>query len=211
MLLVTIALVMARVTVGPEGVLIERIGERRFVSFASIERAAEVEGRIIRLAIRGGAPVDIYTGREENTGKANYEELCHALLARIEEGRARYHEAAGDDDRARSAERLLARLRAAGPATSSAPPVYRDAAAPSRDELWEALDDPNAPVTARAAAAALLSREAGDGERQRLRIAADGTADPALRRLVRIAADTTDDAAIEDEIEALAKRGTIEG
>ncbi|MFO0756720.1 MAG: PH domain-containing protein [Byssovorax sp.] len=206
MFALTVLFVMARVTVGPEGVLIERLGGRRFVPFAIITSAEEVEGRLIRLTLRDGKPVDIYTGREENTGKERYEESCRALLARIQ-GEVEKRQAG--EPQGLSVEALIHRLRVTQRDTTSTESGYREAAGPSREELWEAVEDGRAPAATRAAAGALLGRSAEEGERVKLRIAASGTADPDLRALLERAAEG--EQALEEEIEALSRRRVERG
>jgi hypothetical protein len=194
---VMVARSLALVTVGSDGVLVRRIGERRFLPFADIREVTEIDGEKLRLSLRSGGFYDLYTHKEQNIGKAGYEEKCDALLARIRAELARVRD---DEDHAHRAVAVVARAREARQ------PGYRIAEPPSADELWGVVDDAAAPPEARARAAAALRRHAGEAPRARLlRIAAD-TAEPALAKAFRIAA-VEDDAEVEAavaEVEARA-------
>jgi hypothetical protein len=67
--------------------------------------------------------------------------------------------------------------------------------APILDEhLWSVVESPVADITARAGAAAVLARGAGEDERSRLRVAAEACTAPRLRVLLeRTASGATDD------------------
>src|SRR5262249_7972459 len=128
-LITTIVAVIARstawVTVGSDGVLVRRIGERRYFPFADIRDGTEIDGEKLRLSLRSGGFYDLYTHKDQNVGQRGYEEQCNRLLDRIraELGRAR------DDERAQRAEAVVDRAREARH------PGYRVAEPPSADEL----------------------------------------------------------------------------
>jgi hypothetical protein len=62
-----------------------------------------------------------------------------------------------------------------------------------RDRLWRVLDSGAASDADRAAAAVALAAEDSEPDRQRIRIVAESTANPALRMLLTQAAEEGDD------------------
>ncbi|MFT3773537.1 MAG: hypothetical protein QM820_49815 [Minicystis sp.] len=184
---------MAQVTVGSDGVLVRRLGERRFFAFAEVESVAEIEGEKLRLTLRSGGFYDLYTHKDQNLGKIGYEEKCDKLLARIRAGIARH---ADDEDRAQRAEAVVDRVREARQ------PGYRVAEPPSVDDLWSVVGDASASPEARARAAAALRRQAGAGSRAKLLRIAGDTAEPVLAKALRVAAQEDEDEIAEAELEA---------
>ncbi|MCC6522860.1 MAG: hypothetical protein IT373_09385 [Polyangiaceae bacterium] len=170
------------VRVGHDGVHIRRGRRARFVPFAELADAVEVEGVVLRLVLRSGQRIDLYTAREENSKQA-YRRRCAALHEALRAGIASARAAAEPAGLRERAHGLLARQGAA----SRAP--YRELAPPGDDELWATLESPAAAASERAAAAVLLRQSLGGAATPRLRIVADGAAQPALRRALRIAAE----------------------
>ncbi len=83
----------------------------------------------------------------------------------------------------------------------------------AHEALWGLVECPGTPPTARAAAALVLSRGAGDEERRRLRIAASGCEHPRLRIVLDQAGRGVDEEAlgealdgVDDEEEAAPRR-----
>jgi hypothetical protein len=200
LLLAALALFTARfrvrVDVGSDGVMLRRLGERRFVSFRELE-SASVEGRAIVLTLaRTGERVTLSGGMSQEQAASR-----EALVRRIEEARA-MHADAGDGDLGaaeafvapggRTVDRWLREVRALARARD-----YREARVDT-ERLWRMLTDASAPPATRVGAAVALS-SANDGEtRERLRVASETCADPRLRVALGCVADGADD----DEIEA---------
>jgi hypothetical protein len=192
--IVTVARRTASVTVGLDGIEIPRGGATRFVSLADVAdvhlttagvEIADADGERTLLLARRGLP--------EDRVKAVVLRIREALDVRRRRGGAARVAALARGDRSvadwRRELRALAK-RGGG---------YR-AAAPSREELVDVLDDPTASAERRVGAALALAgtAEADPAARERLRVAADTCASPRLRvALDGIAAAAADDAAIE--------------
>jgi hypothetical protein len=102
---------------------------------------------------------------------------------------------------------MLTSLRAQPPAERV---PYREMPAPSAFELVRVVDEGTSPPSARAAAAVLLRRQGDKLGRLRLRVAAEATADPDLKRVFRVASqDEPDDAALEEAFEAVEQGARI--
>lgn len=195
--IVTLARRTASVTVGLDGIEIQRGGATRFVSLADVAdvhlttagvEIADADGERTQLLARRGLP--------EDRIKAVVLRIREALDVRRRRGGAARVAALARGDRSvadwRSELRALAK-RGGG---------YR-AAAPSREELVDLLDDPTASAERRVGAALALAgaAEADPAARERLRVAADTCASPRLRvALDGIAAAAPDDAAIEEAL-----------
>ena len=79
---------------------------------------------------------------------------------------------------------------------------FRSAAIPA-DELWKVLVDPTEPAQFRAGAALALRRNLDEEGRARVRIAANASAEPPLKRVLA-AVNEEDDAALDAALDALA-------
>ena len=196
---------ITRVEVRADGVSIRRWISVRHIPFAAMASAREVDGLVLRLALRSGECVDVFTGVDEQLHKTRYVARCRKLTRRIQQGIAAHGtgEASpggavglGLCDRAHSVLRQQ-------DGTARVP--YRALPAPSPAELWGVVDDGSEQPSRRAAAAAILGAQGDAGTLARLRIAAKATAHPRLGKLMRIAADGAGEAEVErvlDEIEA---------
>jgi hypothetical protein len=71
------------------------------------------------------------------------------------------------------------------------------------DQLWTVVESPMADVTARAGAAVVLARSAGDAERSRLRIVAEACTAPGLRVVLDKASSGASDAEVEEALAAM--------
>jgi hypothetical protein len=192
----TIFTSVAQVTVGSDGVLVQRIGERRWLPFADVAEVNEIDGEKLRLTLRSGGHYDLYTHKDQNIGKRRYAERCDELLARIRAGIAAHVESA---EHAQHAEAIVARARV------EQQPGYRVAEPASADELWSVVDNAAAAPPLRARAAAAIRRDPVPGARPRLLRIADQTADPGLAKALRIAALAEDEAAAAEVEAALAE------
>jgi hypothetical protein len=198
LLLAALALFAARfrvrVDVGTDGIMLRRLGERRFVSYRELESAA-VEGRAIVLTLaRTGERIVLSGGMTQEQADSR-----EALARRIEEARA-VHADPGDLAAAealvapggRTADRWMREVRALARARD-----YREAGVDA-DRLWRMLSDAGAPPATRAGAAVALAGANDRETRARLRVASEACAEPRLRvALARVA-----EGAEDEEIEA---------
>lgn len=76
------------------------------------------------------------------------------------------------------------------------------------DQLWSVVESPNADPTARAGAAAVLARTAGEAERARLRIAAEGCTAPQLRIVLERTAEGASTSEVEEALVAVETTAT---
>jgi hypothetical protein len=181
---VLLALLLARVEVGKDGVLVRRLGRRRFLSHADIASAAVDADALVITPMRG-VPFRLATDLAS----------LGALARRVDEAREAFADAAGaPDDHSlvapdgRTATRWVRDLRARGDAHA-----YRVGRGDA-DALGGLLDDASLPPATRAGAAVALA-SLDERTRPRIRVAADACAEPRLRlALVRVADDAPDDA-----------------
>jgi hypothetical protein len=180
--------------IGTDGVVIQRLWHRRFLSRATITSAGEREDRLV-LWQRSGVPVTLRTsGRAEATAVA--QRIREALADRGDPG-AGSTALARLDRHGRSVADWLREARTLGAARAG----YREAALDRRD-LLDVLEDATAPPERRIAAAAALG--AGEGEvRTRVKAAAETCADPRLRVAIEAAgAGEIEEAQIEEAVRA---------
>ncbi|MBI4701671.1 MAG: hypothetical protein HY744_11025 [Deltaproteobacteria bacterium] len=183
------ALSATKITAGRDGVLVDR-RKPVFVPFTDIAEALEVDDVAIRLILRSGECVDIYTGKREYSHNPRYLRRCNEIFARIRRGVARAKSRRSEHDERRSVETLLGRAHAllrGGERAVRTP--YRRLPPPSAEELWNAIESTTAGSTERAAAAVVLRHEPAKKVAERLRAAAGETADPRLQRLLRLCAE----------------------
>jgi hypothetical protein len=124
-----------------------------------------------------------------------------ALLARIEQGLATFQATEPADLATRLARRGRGReawLRA----LSGREGDFREAPVPD-ELLWHVVESPGTPPTARAAAALILTRDASEKNRRRLRIAAEACAEPRLRVVLDEAGKGTGEEALAEALGAL--------
>jgi len=177
----------SRVSVGRDGVLVRRRFTTHYFAFVDLAEVAEVGGVALRLTLRSGETVDLYTGKDEHLSKPKYVAACEQLCAKIRAGIERHREAgAGDAE----ADALHCRAQAVLHRTEPVAKVpYRAQPAPSDGDLWRVVEEETQPPAARAAAAVLLNESSTAEVRSRLRIAAEGTVHPELRKVLRIAVE----------------------
>jgi hypothetical protein len=191
-----------RVDVGTDGILLRRLGERRFISYRTLDEAS-VRGRLILLSLRTGERV-----RLDVMGAFSEEERSRdALAQRIEEARAAFVERnytataeAWVAPGGRPVASWLREVRALARARD-----YREARIDA-DRLWRVVGDPSAPPATRAGAAIALTGTVDGDARARLRVAADACADPKLRVALGRVADGATDADVEEALASLVER-----
>lgn len=194
----------ASVHVGSDGILHKmRLGSK-FMAWRDVLRMEASPGGI-GIYLKNGEYYDIKT---TSRGKVlyDYERVAQAtLVARANEMHAKFNRGEVPDVSARVAR--LGRTKEAWIASlSDREGSFRDA--PIRDDdLWTIVESPGAELTARAGAAAVLSQDASEDDRVRLRVAAETCAEPRLRVVLDKAAAGGDVmealAEVEDEPQTL--------
>ncbi len=196
LLSIAVARVNTRVDVGSDGILLRRLGARRFVSFHMLEEAS-VQDRLILLTLRSGQRIRLDLLGSFSEAERSRDALTH----RIEEARMAF----GESEDTVNAEALVAPggrmietwlrdVRGLARARD-----YREARM-DRERLWNVVWDASAPPATRAGAAVALASALDADSRARLRVASEACADPKLRvALARVA----DDADEEELVEAL--------
>ncbi len=195
---------------GADGISVRRpLRRERFVAFREIvdlhrrgrEVVYQVEGeqRLRRLTL-----VDRVRG-----GGTQAQEAALAFVQLVNEARRRVLEAPSVAARA-----LLARggssrgdWRARIDRLSDDTATFRTAAVPP-DALWNVLADPAESAEVRAGAALALRRQLDEPGRARVRLAAETSAAPPLRRVLAAVTDD-DEAAIEEALDELAPAAQV--
>jgi acyl-coenzyme A thioesterase PaaI-like protein len=193
----------ARVDVGSDGVLLRRLGDSRFVSYASIARASVDERDAIVLALRSGRDIRLSMGSSPDKAP-----LRDALVHRIEEGRIAFARHAGTE----GAEALVAPGgRKLGPwmkdvRALTGPLDYRETRL-DEERLWRVVDDATAAPATRAGAALAISALDQPPSRLRLRVAAEACAEPKLRVALTRVAEGASDPDLEEALAPLLESG----
>lgn len=211
----------AKVRVGADGVLLRRLGTKRFIPIADMVHATAITERnqwsmyrLVRIEMAMGPPVDIVTAAGKGGFRrsqpiaapawaAQWMQLRSDILAeRINEAidgakerpKGTFAAAASVlSRRSRPVSEWVAALRSMKEGT----PTFREGLTLAIDELWKILEDPDAQEEKRAAAAVALSPRIDDSGRGRLRVAAQATVAPKLRVALEAAASDDDDRLIE--------------
>ena len=189
-LVVVHARLVASVSIGADGVLLVRFGQRRFLSYGELE-AASARGNVLVLEVSSGERIPLRVGPR-----------APAIAARIEEARAAFAEDLTHADAligpaGRSLERWLRDLR-----TATKTRAYRDPQTASRDALARPRQRQPSPAT-RAGAALALSAGMDPPSRARLRVAAEACAEPKLRVALTRVAEGATDAELEEALAPL--------
>lgn len=177
--------------VGLDGVRVAGVVRSRFVPYRDIERVRRTGEERRRIVLETSGGVVVLSCIESS------EEEVDALVARIEEGRARAtagHAPPLDqlDRRGRALQAWLGALRELALGEKG----FRGAAL-SDDDLDDVLSDPEAPLERRLGAALIL-RARGSDARDRIRVAAATSAERRVRvALEAAAADEVDHDALE--------------
>jgi hypothetical protein len=215
-------MIPAKVSVGADGVLVAWMGSRRFVPIDAIRGARVVteEGGwsgqysiIVEVDLKSGeslrilgqvGKMDPFKGRDTvyNAGRVA---AANSVAERINEA-VELHGEGGKEvawaanvlaREARPIPDWLAALKALRDRTQT----FREGGAPTRDDLWQIVEDPNAQPTRRAAAAVALG-PLEETDRGRLRVAAESSVAPKLRVAFEAAAED-DDARMGEALEAI--------
>jgi hypothetical protein len=194
-LLIVWLVVMAlptRLVVGSDGVLVSWFWRKRFLPY-SLVRAVRpygsgseqgvgvwsADGRVIKLPIKPQLTQELNEQQTELVTQRIQQAIAgHA--SRRHEGPIRLPERGN-----RSALEWIRVLRASG---SGAAADHRTAPV-AADELWRVIEDPGAEPIARASAAVAVGGGLDRDGRTRLRVAAQATAAPEVRRLLALAAE----------------------
>lgn len=201
------------VELGEDGVLVDTRASRRFVPFSSIDAVERYEETVMGKHLigavlqTGGGDVRLPMGE----GQFGAPERCAQLVASLRTALDAYrHRGVADtamqlQPGARDTRAWIEELRRVGEGANAGP---REAPVP-RERLWRIAEDPTAEGAARAAAAVALRAGLDDGGRARLRIAAEGTAQPEVRAAIE-AAVAEDEAAIAEAMEPV-RRTSVRG
>jgi hypothetical protein len=184
-------------TVGADGVLIDKLWRRRFVPFSAIDSigASAAHADSIVLCLREGkGQVEIRTRpNDKKTTLRGPLEARDAARERLTQGLAAYRARERSDDAtallargSRSTEEWLDTLK-----TLRGDAGYRAPAIPA-EHLWRVVEDPSADASARAGALVSLRDSLDEDGHARVRAAVDACASPRVR--VALDAATAGDA-----------------
>jgi hypothetical protein len=194
----------ARLEVGRDGLLLWKRYGSRYLPYSSLE---DVWGQATTLVVkpRGHKPMRLNVSQGS---RADREQLCEAIVRRIEESREVFARSNPVEGAAalvapggRSVGQWRHQVRELAKSRS-----YREAVLDA-DRLWRVVDDPSmVPATRAGAAMALAAID--DESRGRLRIAAEACADPKLRVALAHVADGGRDEEMEAALAPLLPTGT---
>lgn len=192
----------SRVYVAADGLLVApRLYPATFIPWSDVVAIEAADSGILVRCHRGALEVPIATGNSMRYAWA--QAARHALFHRAVQALEAY--------RRREVPAAVARLGRQGRAPAEWLRDLRDREgsfreAPVLDEqLWSVVESSTAEPTARGGAAAMLARSASDGDRKRLRIAAEACAGPHLRVVLDQAASAAAEAELEEALLALAE------
>jgi hypothetical protein len=196
--------------VGPDGLLLKRaLGRARFIPYADVARVSARAGNT-HLELASGEKLALQAGAKRwrairwmmgDDAGIEGEALATAIESarrRHVDGTERRAEEALLERRARPVDDWLRAMHAIGAETAT----FRSAPL-RREDLWRVVEDPAAEATARAGAAAALSRALDDTERARLRVAAESCVAPKLRVAFDAVAKGADDGEVAEKLEAV--------
>jgi hypothetical protein len=190
------------ITVGADGVLTSWLGVKRFYPYDAIEEVWATDGGVV-LRFTSGQTSTIVTTQAGRASSNMARMDRDAVLTRIEEARRAFREHRLGDAGAivaragRDVRGWLASLRAIAGGGD-----YRQPTLPP-DVLWRVAEDPTAAPSARVGAAIALRGAMDDAGRERLRVAAEGSASPKVRLALQAAASASDDGDLVDVLEDL--------
>ena len=186
------------VHLGSDGVLLDWRGKTRYVPFADVQDVAiykeDAMGKHmigVGLKLRTGEEVRAPIGENQFGADKRAKDLEARLRAALT---SYQHNAEPDHAPAlargdRSDAQWLERLRSVGQGANA---NMREAPVPL-EQLWRIVECASAEPTARAGAAVALRVSLDNDAKTRLRVAADCTAEPALRRVLETAAADDED------------------
>ncbi len=193
-----------QVIVGNDGIAVRKpLRGQRFVPFREILDLHR-DGREIVYQVAGERSVRRLTLVDRRRrGGAEAKVAAMALVQRVNEARRRIH-----DNHALPTRNLLVRgsssrqdwLQRLGQLSDEAA-TFRTAAVP-QDQLWSVLGDAAETAEVRAAAALALRHQLDDGGRARVRLAAESSAEPPLRRVLT-AVTGEDEVALDEALDGL--------
>jgi hypothetical protein len=190
-----------RVALGADGLVVDWRNEKRFVPFADVSKVLALGRNVagkrfvgVAIALRDGDTVEVFLGEDGKRARRRVAELVERIGVALEAYKGEEDVDASVLDRGdRTIDAWRTRLRAIGEGSNAGP---REAPVP-HEKLWRIVEDPRSAERARVAAAVALSSKLDDGGRSRLRVAAEGTAEPRLRVALESVAQGDDDAAVE--------------
>jgi len=164
----TVFRLASRVAVGLDGVHVRGTSRAKFYAYRDIDEA-RAKGADLELVRRGRVLVRLQLHGEDAARRDAVLARITSHIARVKEGRG----AIAAQMVASSSKEALARVAHGGA-------DYRMAAM-TREQLWALVEGPEIEASARKAAAAALATSSDDGERARLRVAAEHCAEPQVR------------------------------
>jgi hypothetical protein len=182
-----------KVDVGSDGLLLRHRLGKRFIAFDELEQA-EGYVRGFDLVLKSGERLRVGMTQNTHLSPRMITER-NALLSRVAAAQQAHRQgmhgrvAAQLAQHGRSVDTWWEALMALGQS-------YRDGAVDDV-ALWRVVEDATSPATARGAAAALLARTSNPSGQERLRIAAEASANPKLRIAFEAAAAGNEKAALE--------------
>lgn len=193
-------LLLADVHIGADGVLIDSRIQPKFVAWSEVDAIHRYDGGMT-LIRRDMPPVKIPLGGGRNQQRDIERARQEACVLRATRALEAYRSGAKPDvasilaRRGRSHEEWIKALYAREGTFRTAPILD--------EQLWSVVESPVAEASARGGAAAMLSREAGEIERTRLRVAAEGCSEPRLRVVLEEAARGASTREIEGALRGL--------
>jgi hypothetical protein len=187
--------------IGSDGVRVDLRDHQRFVRFEDLEEAPVYRRKSwgktfvgVALHLQGGERVEVPIGEDQFGASDRAHTLSKAIAIALE----RYRRAGPPDDASalargsRSPAEWATALRGLGAGANAGP---REAPI-DPDRLLRIAEDPGAAADARAGAAFALVASLDDDKRERLRIAAAGTASTELKGVLLSAADGDEEGAV---------------
>jgi hypothetical protein len=170
------------VTIGSDGVLVQKVLGSRFIPFAEVESIGTSmrSPHVIVLYLRDGKTIDLRT--RANDRKVDVNDEARAIRVRLDEALAGFRLRDGGTEAiawlargARSTREWLGALRAL-----SGDAGYRNAAI-LPEQLWRIVEDPGAEPSARAGAVVALGQALDAEGKERVRRVALASASPRVR------------------------------
>jgi len=202
LLAITAFAIPGSVQIGVDGVLVRWLWQQRFIPLSEISDVVTTERSFlnrtvlgIRLTLVSGETLDLSVASPPSRTSDASRASVQTIVERIEEAREVARGAGGADAArvlgrdGRSASDWLAALRQAFGHVEG----FRGGPPLTLEQLWRAVEDPDARPWVRAAAAAALAHDVDEEKRTRLRVVAEATAAPKLRIALEAAAEANDE------------------
>jgi hypothetical protein len=206
---IAIELLPVWLTVGVDGVLVSRLGRRRFIRYEEV-RAVRPFGRGatqgVSLWLASGEAIKLPLRR--HVSEAHSRQQIGLVMERIREGMAssRAGRGAGEVVLPEQGDRPTAAWVSALRALGGGANADHRTAPVEPERLWRIVEDPSAAPPLRGAAAVALGGALDSDGRARLRISAQATASPEMRDLLELAAEDAAEAELGEALTRLGRR-----